>query len=115
VKRLGDRGKRRDQPHPLAAALDAVRAEVAPLTLLAGVQEAWPAVAGATVAAQADPRSERDGVVTVACRSATWAQELDLMQDELLARLREALTDGPFADRLEGLRFTADAARDDAL
>jgi predicted nucleic acid-binding Zn ribbon protein len=55
--------------------------------------------------------SEREGVVTIACRSATWAQELDLMQGELLPRMREALAEGPFADRLEGLRFTADAAR----
>jgi predicted nucleic acid-binding Zn ribbon protein len=52
-------------------------------------------------------------VVTIACRSATWAQELDLMQADLLPKLREALADGPFSDRLEGLRFTADAARHD--
>jgi predicted nucleic acid-binding Zn ribbon protein len=113
LKRLGNRGRGRDDPHPLAAALKSVRAEVAPLTLLAGVQEAWADVAGATVAAQADPVAEREGVVTVACRSATWAQELDLMQDELLERLRERLAGGPFADGLEGLRFTADGARRD--
>jgi predicted nucleic acid-binding Zn ribbon protein len=112
VKRLGER-RRRDEPHTLGAALDAVRSEIAPQTLLAAVQEAWPDVTGATVAAQAEPRSERDGVVTIACRSATWAQELDLMQAELMPRLREALAGGPFADRLEALRFTADAARDD--
>jgi len=114
MKRLGHRG-RRDQPHPLAAALDAVRAEVAPLTLLAAVQEAWPEVAGATVAAQAEPVAEREGVVTVACRSATWAQELDLMQNELLERLRRRLEDTTFAESLEGLRFSADAARGDAV
>ena len=102
-----------DVPHPLAAALDAVRAEVAPATLLAAVQEAWPGVAGGPVAAQAEPAAERDGVVTVACRSATWAQELDLMQVELLQRLRERLADGPFAEALAGLRFSADAARRD--
>ena len=115
MRRLGaGRGERgRDQPHPLASALEAVRAEVAPQTLLASVQETWPEIAGATVAAQADPVAERDGVITIACRSATWAQELDLMQDELLPRMREALADGPFADRLDGLRFTADAARRD--
>ena len=86
--------RKRDQPHPLAAALEAVRAEVAPVTLLAAVQEAWPAVAGAPVAGQADPVAEREGVVTVACRSATWAQELDLMQVELLERLRGAARRG---------------------
>ena len=105
----------RDQPHPLAAALDAVRADVAPLTLLAAVQEAWSAVAGKTVAAQADPVTEKGGVVTIACRSATWAQELDLMQVELLERLRERLDGGPFEGVLEGLRFSADAARGDSV
>jgi predicted nucleic acid-binding Zn ribbon protein len=115
MKRLGsgrrDRGS--DQPHPLASALEAVRADVAPQTLLASVQEAWSQVGGATVAAQAEPVAERDGVVTIACRSATWAQELDLMQAELLERLHEALQGGPFATGLKGLRFTADAARRD--
>ena len=102
-----------DRPHSLAGALRSVREEVAPATLLAAVQEAWPRVAGAAVAAQAEPVGERKGVLTVACRSATWAQELDLMQDELLERLRAALAEGPFADGLQGLRFTADAARGD--
>ena len=110
MRRLG-----RDEPHPLGAALDAVRADVAPLTLLAAVQEAWPEVAGATVAAQAEVRSEKHGVVTVACRSATWAQELDLMQVELLGRLRERLDGGPFEGVLEGVRFSADAARGDSV
>ena len=32
---------------------------------------------------EAEPVSERDGIVTVACRSAVWAQELDLMTGEL--------------------------------
>jgi predicted nucleic acid-binding Zn ribbon protein len=110
MRRLG-----RDQPHPLAAALDAVRADVAPLTLLAAVQGAWSEVAGGPAAVQAEPVAERNGIVTVACRSATWAQELDLMQTELLKRLRERLEGGPFEAALEGLRFSADAARGDSV
>jgi len=66
------------------------------------------------VAAEASPVSERDGLVTVACRSATWAQELDLLQSELLERLNAAVfaadPEGPEAPIL-GLRFTADASR----
>ena len=54
-------------------------------------------------------------MVTVSWRSATWAQELDLMQVELLERLRERLAGGPFSDGLEGLRFSADAARGDPV
>lgn len=104
-------GGEEDRPRPLAGALQAVRAEVAPVTLLAAAQEAWPRVTGATVATQAEPVAERNGILTIACHSATWAQELDLMQDELLERLRDDLAGGPFAEGLQGLRFTADAAR----
>jgi len=88
---------------------------VAPLTLLAAIQESWPQVAGPGAAAQGDPVSERDGVVTIACRSAVWAQELDLMQPELVARLAERLEAGPFEGALASLRFTADAARGDSV
>ena len=92
-------------------ALAPVRSQAAPATLLAAVQEQWPRVAGDAVAAEAEPVSERDGVVTVACRSATWAQELDLLQPQLLERLRGGLAERGAKTRLEGLRFTADAAR----
>ena len=44
---------------------------------------------------------ERDGVVTVECRAATWAQELDLLQAELLERLNAALGE----PRVGRLRF----------
>jgi hypothetical protein len=53
-------------------------------------------------------------VVTIACRSATWAQELDLLQTELLGRLNDALAEAespPPTEPVRGLRFTADAAR----
>ena len=108
-RRRGEQGP----PRSLAAALEAVRSEVAPQTLLASVQEAWPAVAGSVAAAQGDPVAERGGVVTIACRSATWAQELDLMSPVLVEKLREALASGAHADDLAGLRFTADGARTD--
>jgi predicted nucleic acid-binding Zn ribbon protein len=101
---------RRHQPRKLGAALGHVRAETAPATLLAAVQGAWPAVAGPAVAAEAEPVAERAGVVTIACRSATWAQELDLLGPTLLERLNAALAESG-APRAERLRFTADAAR----
>jgi predicted nucleic acid-binding Zn ribbon protein len=75
---------------------------------LAAVQLVWSEVAGRAIAAEADPVAERDGVVTVACRSAVWAQELDLMGPQLIERLNARL-DPP----ISGLRFTADAARYD--
>ena len=107
----GRRSRGRSSPKSLADALEAVRSEVAPQTLIAAVQEAWPDAAGPLVAAQGEPVAERGGVVTVACQSATWAQELDLISPALLEKLRETLAEGPFSDALEGLRFTADAAR----
>ena len=97
----------RRAPRRLSPALQDVRERVAPQTVLAAVQGAWRQVAGAPIAAQAEPVAERDGVVTIACRSASWAQELDLMQSELLRRLEAKLGSG----RVRGLRFTADAAR----
>lgn len=107
-------GRRRGEsgpPRSLAAALQAVRSEVAPRTLLAAVQEVWPAAAGSLAAAQGEPTSERGGVVTVACSSATWAQELDLMGPVLLEKLRAGLADVAPAQTLEGLRFTASGPR----
>jgi predicted nucleic acid-binding Zn ribbon protein len=92
-------------------ALAPVRSDAAPATLLAAVQELWPRAAGDAVAAEAEPVAEREGVVTVACHSATWANELDLLGPQLLERLLEGLSEGGFEGRLERLRFTADAAR----
>jgi predicted nucleic acid-binding Zn ribbon protein len=101
-------------PKPLGSALRRALDLTAPATPLAAVQRAWPQVAGAGIANQAQAVAERDGVVTIACRSAIWAQELDLLQTELLERLNEALyAADPGACRrpLKGLRFTADAHR----
>ena len=63
----------------------------APKTGLASVQAAWSQAVGAQIAEVASPISERAGTLTVECTNAMWAQELDLMQTQLLERLREAL------------------------
>jgi predicted nucleic acid-binding Zn ribbon protein len=55
------------------------------------VQACWPAAVGPAIAAEAEPVGERGGVLTVACRSAVWAQELQLLGPDLLGRLNEAL------------------------
>jgi predicted nucleic acid-binding Zn ribbon protein len=102
----------RPGPRRLGEALDAVVASVAPATLLASVQGVWSEAAGAAVAAEAQPVAERDGVVTFACSSGVWAQELELLSQDLLERLREALGGpGRGAERLRGLRFTAGGRR----
>lgn len=98
------------RPRSIGSALRRVKSESAPQTLLAAAQAAWRDAAGDAVAAEAEPVGERDGIITVACGAATWAQELDLLSDELGRRLAAALPD-PFRERFAGLRFTADAAR----
>lgn len=85
---------RRSAPRPLALALDELRERLAPATPLAAIQRAWPEVAGPAIAREATPVSERSGVVTVSCRSAVWAQELDLLSPRLVEGLNEALGGG---------------------
>jgi predicted nucleic acid-binding Zn ribbon protein len=58
---------------------------------LSAVQSEWEAAVGSSVAAVAQPVSEREGEVVVGCSDSVWAQELDLMQAQLLERLRERL------------------------
>jgi len=82
---------RRPAPRPLSIALDNVLPDAAPATLLARVQAAWQAVAGPRLAEAAAPVSEHDGVVTVACESAVWAQELELLGPDLLAGMEASL------------------------
>ena len=98
---------RRLAPRPLRSALDAVTRQVAPGGTLPRAQACWEEVAGAHVAAEAQPVSERDGVLTVRCSSAVWAQELELLSEDLLERLREALGD-PSA--LRSLRLVVGSA-----
>jgi len=82
---------RRRGPRPVAVALEGVIGTLAPPTLLAEVQRAWPQAAGEAFARATEPVREREGVVWVSCASAAWAQELDLMSERVLARLNAAL------------------------
>jgi predicted nucleic acid-binding Zn ribbon protein len=78
-------------PRPISSALGALTARLAPATTLARVQEIWERSTGPAIAAAATPTAERDGVLTVTCSAAVWAQELDLMADELVLNLNAAL------------------------
>ncbi|HUA74865.1 MAG TPA: DUF721 domain-containing protein [Solirubrobacteraceae bacterium] len=81
----------RPSPRPLSAALDGLTTTLAPATTLARVQEAWERVTGPAIAAAARPTAEREGVLTVTCEAAVWAQELTMMQADLLGRLNAEL------------------------
>jgi predicted nucleic acid-binding Zn ribbon protein len=82
---------RRLAPRLLSAALEDVVRDAAPATLLARVQGVWMDVAGPGLADAATPASEREGVLTVACESSVWAQELELLGPDLLKRLESRL------------------------
>jgi predicted nucleic acid-binding Zn ribbon protein len=94
---------RRRAPRRLADALGETMARSAPATPLAAAQAVWAGAVGERIAAQARPVAERDGLLTVACASATWAQELDLLSAELLESLSSALPEG---GSVTSLRFT---------
>jgi predicted nucleic acid-binding Zn ribbon protein len=82
---------RRPAPRPLTAALDGLALALAPATTLARVQQAWEPTAGPAIAAAARPTAERDGVLTVTCDAAVWAQELHLMAGDLVPALNAAI------------------------
>jgi predicted nucleic acid-binding Zn ribbon protein len=91
---------RRSAPRPVAFSLERITGGLAPATLLAEVQRAWPAAAGEAFATACTPASERNGTVFVDCESAVWAQELDLLSERVLERLNGALG----GDRVTRLR-----------
>jgi len=92
---------------PLAGAVEALAARVAPATLLADVQRIWPEVAGGLMAGQAEPVAEREGTVILACSSSVWAQELELLGPGLVDAMNAALG----APRVTGLRCRVGAGR----
>lgn len=81
----------RSAPRPLALVLTGLTSELAPATTLARVQQIWEQAAGEVIARACHPTAERDGVLTITCSDAVWAQELDLMSTELVSRLNRGL------------------------
>jgi predicted nucleic acid-binding Zn ribbon protein len=90
----------RRAPRSLSVALEGLTRTLAPATTLARVQEIWESTAGPAIAQAARPTAERDGVLTVTCSAAVWAQELDLMAGDLTQSLNAALG----ADTIRELR-----------
>ncbi len=97
---------RRRAPRRAASAVEVARSLAAPKTPLAAAQGAWEKAVGASLADRALPVAEREGVLTVECADAVWAEELNLMQVALLEALRAEL--GELAP--ESLRFRVNAA-----
>jgi predicted nucleic acid-binding Zn ribbon protein len=94
---------RRRAPRSLSFALERVTAGLEPATTLGRVQGCWAEAVGERLARVAQPVSERDGVVTLACEDAMWANELELLGPDLLEKVNAALGDASVAQ----LRFKA--------
>ena len=81
----------RREPRSAALAVRELAERLAPASGLAAVQRVWESAVGPALAAQARPTGEGQGVLTVTCSSAVWAQELDLMGQAVIERLNAAL------------------------
>ena len=103
--------RRRRSPRGIGEALDVLTTRVAPLSLLGDVQRVWPEVAGPAMSSRAQPTAARNGVVTLSCESAVWAQELTLMAPELVLRLNAVLGDDRVVEVRCGARASPSWAR----
>ena len=63
-------------------------------------------MAGPGLASAAEPVSDHGGTVTVACESAVWAHEMELLGADLVRRLNAALE----GSAIEKLRFQVGSA-----
>ena len=79
-------------PYPVSESLDRVTRGIgAPkATVLTAVFARWEEVVGPEVAAHAEPRSLRDGVLVVAVDQPAWATQLRFLGSDLLNRVRDA-------------------------
>ena len=84
-------------PRLLSGSLETLAKRLAPDSVLAEAQRAWPDAVGAAIAQRAKPVDERAGVLTISCESSVWAQELDLMSEAILERLNQGLGRGQIA------------------
>jgi predicted nucleic acid-binding Zn ribbon protein len=77
-------------PRPVADSLDRITRRIgAPRAeLLAAVFARWEQLVGPDIAAHAQPRSLRDGVLVVIADQPAWATQLRYMAAELLDRIR---------------------------
>ncbi len=96
---------RRIAPRRLERALRQVTDQAAPATALARVQGCWREAVGDGLAAEAEPVAEHGGTVTVTCRTAAWAHELELLESDLVERLNASLGGAAGELAVRRLRF----------
>ncbi len=86
--------KHRFAPRRAADPVGRLLRDLEPRTPLSALQRAWPAAVGPLLAEHATPVAVRAGVATVQCSSGMWAEEVELLQGEVLARLEATLGAG---------------------
>ncbi|HEX9191293.1 MAG TPA: DUF721 domain-containing protein [Candidatus Deferrimicrobiaceae bacterium] len=99
----------REGPVPLSADLERFLEAIGipQVSLLVGLHKAWPAIAGPLLAAKALPLRFRNGILTLAVRNHSWAQELRMATPALLGNIRRVLgPESPVTD----LRFVVGPA-----
>jgi predicted nucleic acid-binding Zn ribbon protein len=91
----GGRGRRED-PQPLAAAIDGLLADHGWRTAAAvgSVFGRWDQIVGPQLAAHTRPERFTDGEVLVTADSTAWATQLRYLASKLVRRLNEELGDG---------------------
>jgi hypothetical protein len=99
----------REGPVPLSADLERFLEAIGipQISLLVGLGKAWPEIAGPLLAAKALPLRFRNGILTLAVRNHSWAQELRMAGPALLSNIRRVL--GPETP-VTGVRFVVGTA-----
>ncbi|MEI2702495.1 MAG: DUF721 domain-containing protein [Baekduia sp.] len=99
--------KHRPEPRRLDDAIGELLSRAQPAGGLAAVQRVWNEAVGDVIAEEATPTAEQGGVLTVSCRSAAWASDLDLLSPELIEQINGRLGE----QRITRLRCIATTAR----
>lgn len=90
------RRPRRDDPQPLAQAIDGLLGDQGwqRRAAVGGAFGRWPDIVGPDVAAHAQPDTFADGELTVITDSTAWATQIRLLAPNLIRRLNAELGDG---------------------
>jgi len=100
------------EPRPVREALEEVSRELGlDPEHLGRIVARWPEMVGEVVAEHAQPRSLRDGVLTVAVDAPAWATQLRYLEAELLARAEREVAPGAIGS----IRVVVEGAARDAL
>ena len=92
----------REGPIPLSTDLERLLEAIGipQVSLLVRLHKGWPEIAGTLLSGKALPLRFRNGILTLAVRNHSWAQELQLAGPSLLSNIRRFLgPNSPVTDR----------------